>query len=151
MRRIGKECIWAGDQWTDRTACPRLTQGPVLTVPASWALAGVLLSVIGSTAPVAAQEPQTSLAIYQHLVETAPGEYDLRGLSISSATGTYASAGVAMLSESNGAGRIGATVAVTSSEPVDAEGMLMLDGPEGWTSEVQVGDQVSLPSLPTEP
>lgn len=102
------------------------------------ALLGVILSLLSPVATVCSADPQSSLAIFQHLIETVPGEYELRAFSLSVASGSESTATVTTLTDSDGKVRRGFTVAA-AGEDVSSEPPFTLLAPEGWSTTARVG------------
>lgn len=126
---------------------PRVESGlerPPCRVGARSALYVLTLSLLSLAAPVWSADPQSSLAIFQHLLETAPGEYELRALSLSAASGSEATATVTTFTDPDGKVRMGVTAAA-AGEGVSSESPFTILAPEGWTVETQVGEEVSSP------
>lgn len=107
-------------------------------------LTAAVALLVGGTSPALALDPETSLAIFQDLIETAPGEFQLRALSLSAASGSSANASVTTISDAEGRLHLGFTAAVAGTE-VGAATLPQITAPDGWTVETQVGQTVSFP------
>lgn len=110
------------------------------------ALCALWLALLGPVGPVClADEPQTGVAIFQHLIETVPGQFEVRAFSLSAAAGTNATATVTTFTDADGTFQRGVTAAAAGAG-VNREAPFRVSAPEGWAVETPVGQ--SLPSAP---
>ncbi|MFB1487274.1 MULTISPECIES: hypothetical protein [unclassified Thiocapsa] len=109
--------------------------GPLALVP-------TLALMIAAPAPSA--DPEVAVVLYQDLIEVAPGEFQVRGLSLSAAFGPTANASVTTISDPEGQVIMGFTSAVAGPD-VRANSLPKVTVPEGWTVETQVGQSVTPP------
>lgn len=98
---------------------------------------GFLLGLLSAVAPVYAADSQASLAIFQHLIETAPGEYTLKEFSLSAATGSDAAATVTTFTDADGVFR-GALTGAAAGAGVNDESPFHISPPSGWTIDTRV-------------
>ena len=132
---------------TDRRCATPGDDGTSLHPLAPTMLAAALALLVGGTAPALAVDPETGIAIFQDLLETAPGEFQLRSLSLSAASGPSANASVTTISDPEGQLRMGFTAAAAGTD-VDEASLPQTTAPDGWTVETQVGQTVSFPPSP---
>ncbi len=107
------------------------------------ALFGLSLTLFSLVAPICtAADPQASLALFQHLIETAPGEFEVRAFSLSAASGANATATVTTFTDQNGMFRGAATGAATAAG-VNSGSPFQVLAPEDWKVDTAVGQSVS--------
>ena len=104
----------------------------------------ILALALGATAPAWAED-QSAVAIYQHLVETSPGQFELRALSLSVAAGPAATASVATISDAGGQLHRGISFA-TAGPDVGSLSQLVIDTPVGWVVDREDGSNVQRPN-----
>lgn len=117
-------------------------QRPLHWRGARLALLGLLLTLLGPVAPVYAAEPEASLALFQHLIETAPGEFEVRAFSLSAASGADTTATVTTFTDQDGTFR-GAVTGAAAGAGVSSESPFRVLAPEGWKVETPVGQWVT--------